>query len=49
MDGIRSQDFSIWESQQIARQSYVANDVKFSAVWEKNIHHFHNRLVDSLL
>ncbi len=49
MDGIRSQDFSIWESQQIARQSYVANDVKFSATWERNIHHFHNRLVDALL
>ena len=49
MDGIRSQDFSIWESQQIARQSYIANDVKFSPVWEKNIHHFHKRLVDALL
>ena len=49
MDGIRSQDFAIWENQQIARQSPVANDVKFSATWERNIYHFHNRLVDGLL
>lgn len=49
MDGIRSQDFSIWESQQIARRSAVADDVKFSPVWEKNIHHFHNRMIDALL
>jgi choline monooxygenase len=49
MDGIRSQDFSIWESQQIARRSVVADDVKFSAVWEKNIHHFHNQMVDALI
>lgn len=49
MDGIRSQDFSIWENQQIARQSPVSNDVKFSATWERNIYHFHNRLVDGLL
>jgi hypothetical protein len=49
MDGIRSQDFNIWESQQIARQSVVADDVQFSAVWEKNIHHFHNRMIDALL
>jgi hypothetical protein len=49
MDGIRSQDFAIWESQQIARQSPVADDVKFSPVWEKNIHHFHNHLVNALL
>jgi choline monooxygenase len=49
MDGIRSQDFAIWESQQIARQSPVADDVKFSPVWESNIHHFHNRLLDGLL
>jgi choline monooxygenase len=49
MDGIRSQDFSIWESQQIARRSAVADDVKFSAVWEKNIHHFHNQMVNALI
>jgi hypothetical protein len=49
MDGIRSQDFSIWESQQIARRSVVADDVKFSAVWEKNIHHFHNQMVNALI
>ena len=49
MDGIRSQDFSIWESQQIARRSAVADDVKFSPVWERNIHHFHNRMIDALL
>lgn len=48
-DGIRSQDFLIWEGQQVARQSPVANDVKFSPVWEKNIHHFHNRLIDAMM
>ncbi len=49
MDGIRSQDFSIWESQQIARRSAVADDVKFSQVWEKNIHHFHNQMINALV
>jgi len=49
LDGIRSQDFLIWEGQQLARQSPVADDVKFSPVWERNIHHFHNRLLDAML
>jgi len=48
-DGIRSQDFRIWEGQQIARKSTVADDVKFSPVWEQNIHYFQNRLVDALM
>ncbi|MDA0261430.1 MAG: aromatic ring-hydroxylating dioxygenase subunit alpha, partial [Proteobacteria bacterium] len=37
LDGIRSQDMHIWEVQQIARQSPVADDVRVSPVWEKNI------------
>ena len=47
-DGIRSQDFGIWEVQQIARQSPVADDVVFSPVWERNIHFFHNQVLDTL-
>ena len=48
-DGIRSQDFRIWEGQQIARQSKVADDVKFSPIWEQNIHHFHNQMINALI
>ena len=48
-DGIRSQDMRIWEVQQIARQSPVADQVIFSAVWERNIHHFHNELLDTMM
>ncbi|NKB58209.1 MAG: Rieske 2Fe-2S domain-containing protein [Alphaproteobacteria bacterium] len=47
-DGIRSQDFGIWEAQQIARQSPVADDVVFSPVWESNIHHFQNQVLDTM-
>ncbi len=47
-DGIRSQDFGVWEVQQIARQSPVADEVVFSPVWERNIHHFHNQLLDTI-
>ena len=48
-DGIRSQDMGIWEVQQIARQSPVADQVLFSPVWERNIHHFHNELLDTMM
>jgi len=47
-DGIRNQDIAIWEGQQIARGSPVADDVKFSATWESNIHYFQNLLLDVL-
>ncbi|MBI1245492.1 MAG: Rieske 2Fe-2S domain-containing protein [Alphaproteobacteria bacterium] len=47
--GIRSQDMKIWEQQQIARQSPVADKVVFSPVWEKNVHHFQNMLVDTMV
>jgi choline monooxygenase len=47
--GIRSQDMQVWEQQQIARQSPVADMVVFSPVWEKNVHHFQNMLVDVML
>ena len=47
-DGIRSQDLGIWEVQQIARQSPVADEVVFSPVWERNIHFFHNQVLDTL-
>jgi choline monooxygenase len=46
--GIRSQDMKIWEQQQIARQSPVADKVVFSPVWEKNVHHFQRMLVDMM-
>ena len=44
--GIRSQDMRVWEQQQIARQSPVADRVVFSPVWEKNVHRFQNMLAD---
>jgi hypothetical protein len=44
--GIRSQDMEIWEQQQIARRSPVADEVLFSPVWEQNVHHFQNLVVD---
>ena len=47
-DGIRSQDFWIWEEQQIARHSPVADDVVFSPVWESNVHHFQKQLLDTM-
>ena len=45
-DGIRSQDFGIWEEQQIARHSPVADQLVFSPVWERNVHHFQKQLLD---
>lgn len=47
--GIRSQDMKIWEQQQIARRSPVADKVVFSPVWEKNVHHFQRMLVDTMV
>ena len=47
-DGIRNQDIAIWEGQQIARGSPVADDVKFSATWESNVHYFQNLILDVL-
>lgn len=49
LDGIRSQDMDIWETQQIARQSPVADEVVFSPTWEGNIHHFQNMLISYLV
>ncbi len=49
LDGIRSQDMDIWENQQIARQSPVADEVVFSPTWEANIHHFQNMLMNYLV
>lgn len=46
--GIRSQDMLIWEQQQIARRSPVADQVVFSPVWERNVHHFQNMLIDTM-
>ena len=47
-DGLRNQDFRIWESQQIARQSPAADQVIFSPIWESNVHYFQNQLLDLL-
>jgi phenylpropionate dioxygenase-like ring-hydroxylating dioxygenase large terminal subunit len=44
--GIRSQDMEIWEQQQLARRSPVADEVLFSPVWEPNVHHFQKMLVE---
>jgi choline monooxygenase len=46
--GIRSQDMQVWEQQQIARASPVADQVVFSPVWEKNVHHFQRMLIDTM-
>lgn len=45
-DGIRNQDIAIWEGQQIARGSPAADDLKFAATWETNVHYFQNALLD---
>ena len=45
-DGIRNQDIAIWEGQQIARGSRVADDLKFAKTWENNVYHFQNSLLD---
>ena len=47
-DGIRSQDFAIWEAQQIARRSPIADEVVFSPTWESNIHHFQKQVLDTI-
>ena len=47
-DGISSQDFSIWKEQQTARHSPVANKVVFSPVWERNVHHFQQKLLETM-
>jgi choline monooxygenase len=44
--GIRSQDMEVWEQQQVARRSPVADDVVFSPVWEQNVHHFQRHLLE---
>lgn len=46
--GIRSQDMLIWEQQQKARRSPVADRVVFSPVWEANVHHFQKMLIDTM-
>ena len=47
-DGLRNQDMRIWESQQLARRSPAADEVRFSPVWEENVHYFQNQLLDYL-
>ncbi len=46
--GIRSQDMAMWETQQRARATSIADDVIFSPVWEGNVHHFQNLLIDTM-
>lgn len=46
LGGIRSQDMAVWEQQQLARRSPVADEVLFSPVWEPNVHHFQKMLVE---
>ena len=45
---IRERDFGIWEEQQIARHSPVADEVVFSPVWERNVHHFQKQLLETM-
>ena len=47
-DGLRNQDFRIWETQQIARRSPAADAPVFSPTWEANVHYFQNQLLDYL-
>ncbi len=46
--GIRSQDHACMEWQQLARASPVADDVRFSATWERDVHYFQRWLVARL-
>ena len=46
--GIRAQDHRCMELQQAARASPVADDVKFSPVWEADVRYFQTWLVDRL-
>ena len=45
LGGIRAQDHRCMELQQAARASPVADDVKFSTVWESNVRYFQDWLV----
>ena len=46
--GLRPQDHRCLELQQAARASPVADDVKFSPVWEEGVRYFQTWLVDQL-
>ena len=46
--GIRAQDHRCMELQQAARASPVADDVKFSPVWEADVRYFQTWLVEQL-
>ena len=46
--GIRAQDHRCMELQQAARASPVADDVKFSPVWEADVRYFQTWLVEKL-
>jgi len=47
-DGVRNQDFRIWEAIQIAKGSPAADANIFSPLWEGNPHYFHNHILDLL-
>ena len=47
-DGVRNQDFRIWEAIQIAKGSPAADANIFSPLWEGNPHYFHNHILDYL-
>ncbi|MGI9336141.1 MAG: aromatic ring-hydroxylating oxygenase subunit alpha [Gammaproteobacteria bacterium] len=46
--GIRAQDHRCMELQQAARRSPVADDVKFSTVWESNVRYFQDWVITRL-
>ena len=46
--GIRAQDHHCMELQQKARNSPVADDVRFSRTWESNVRYFQDWLVKRL-
>jgi len=46
--GIRSQDHRCMELQQAARGSPVADTVRFSPVWEANVHYFERWVIERL-
>lgn len=47
-DGVRNQDFRIWEAMQIAKSSPAADANVFSPLWEENPYYFHNHILDYL-
>ena len=49
LDGVRNEDYDLMQTQHVARLSPVADEVQFSPYWERLVHHFQNKLIDSMM